>query len=121
MSEGFDQDLTNAVEELSRDIVGFKQQLRINRNWRRVLLSLMALKVVTIIVLVAVIVNLADTQRREHITRSQVLCPLFSRVVSQADLPKRDSETEDQYAQRVSFGKFMHDSYKELNCQPVLK
>lgn len=116
MSEGIDQDLTDAVEHLSEDINDFKRQLRINRNWRTVLLTLSGLKVVTIIVLVVLFANLSDTQHREQITRSQVLCPLYSLFVKSVDAPQRPGETADQYDQRLAARKQIHDSYTALKC-----
>jgi|1185.fasta_scaffold764986_3 hypothetical protein len=117
MSEGFDQDLTNAVEVLSHDIADLKNQLRINRNWRTALITLSALKVVTFIVLGVIIANLSDTQHREQITRSRVLCPLYSLFVKSVDAPRSPGETSDQYDQRVSAREQIHDSYAALGCR----
>lgn len=117
MSEGFDQDLTNAVEGLSEDINGLKRQLRINRNWRTALLALSGLKVVTIAVLVILFVNLSDTQHREQVTRSQVLCPLYSLFVKSVDAPRAPGETDQQYTQREAAKKQIHDSYTALGCR----
>lgn len=117
MSEGFDQSLTDAVEELNQDLNDLKRQLQISRNWRLALITLSGLKIVTFIVLGVIIANLYDTQHREQVTRSQVLCPLYGFFVKAVDAPRSPAETTDQYNQREAARQQIHDSYTALGCK----
>lgn len=115
--DGFQEFLTEA-KQLSSDVQGLKRQLRINRTWRNILTALVAAMVVMVVVLVITIVRLKDTQHREQVTRSQVLCPLYSLFVQSVDAPKSPVETTQQYQQRLAARPLIHDSYKKLGCQP---
>lgn len=117
----FDDNLALAVEELSEEVRGLKRQIRINKNWRTALASLMVLKAITIIVLVVLFVNLNHTQDREQVTRSQVLCPLYGLFVQSVDAPQAPNESNAQFLQRVAARGQIHDSYRALGCQPPLK
>lgn len=113
--------LVSAVKDLGNDVVALKRQISINRTWRRVLSSLIAVNLVTVIVLVVFIVRLSHDEHMQQITRSQVLCPLYTVLVQQAQAPRQPGETDIAYAERLSLKKLMDGSYTALSCQPPLK